>query len=64
MEKKKKIHIQMAGRDTFQGAGNFVDDRESLIRHDSQELKEQVRAVTINNSTEWSTIQGVIGRVI
>ena len=38
----------MAGRNTFQDAGNFVDDRENLIRHDSQELEEQVRVVMIN----------------
>ncbi|XP_029193911.2 glutathione hydrolase 1 proenzyme-like [Acropora millepora] len=31
----------MAGRNIFQNAGNFVDDRENLIQHDSQELEEQ-----------------------
>ena len=47
-EKKKKVQIHMAGRDTFQDESNFVGDRESLIGHDSQELEEQVRAVMIN----------------
>ena len=38
----------MARRDTFQDAGNFVNDRENLIRHGSQQLEEQVRVVMIN----------------
>ena len=38
----------MARRDTFQDAGNFVNDRENLIRHGSQQLEEQVRVMMIN----------------
>ncbi|KAK2563647.1 Glutathione hydrolase 1 proenzyme [Acropora cervicornis] len=31
----------MARRNTFQDEGNFVNDRENLIRHGSQQLEEQ-----------------------